>query len=211
MWKNQKNSLCPDLSTATARQKHQYELWKSHFISSVNEYYNSKYEEINTHYSALIPQDSGSSSYAQKVSEISLLLRKMFEAGFSVSTVPAEIVPAPGGAGFTFIVSELLSPPSKEAEALFARFASEFKHLASLGAACSSEMLLLDKTLTVTYCISVPCFAAIREQLDSVIKYYSNHDDANDYLKDTFETAYADSLEKNDANIEEAIRTCLKL
>ena len=50
-----------------------------------------------------------------------------------------------------FVVNELLSPPSEDAELLFAQFMAALNHLENHGVITRTELLMPDDTLTITY------------------------------------------------------------
>ena len=204
-WHNQKTALVPDPETATDEQLRSYALWKSKFAKNTQDYFTSKKGEINDHYDNLIKYAAETIPYAKKTSEITLLLRKIIESGFTLSATFANEWNVKAGPGFTFIVNELLSPPSKEAEKLFAQFCSELNHFANLGATYYTEFQMTSDELTITYFIPVASFSVIQSQIVSVIEYYNSNTN-NDYLRDNFELQFQDSLKMNYNYIEDEIK-----
>ena len=204
-WHNQKTALVPDSETATDEQLKNYALWKSRFAKNTQDYFISKESEINAHYNNLIKNAAKSIPYAKTTSEITLLLRKIVESGFTLSTTYTNDWNTKVGPGFTFIVNELLSPPSKDGEKLFAQFRSELNHFADLGATYHSEFQMTSDKLTITYFIHVASFSVIRSQIESVIEYYNSNTN-NDYLRDNFELQFQDSLKTNYNYIEDEIK-----
>ena len=79
-------------------------------------------------------------------SDINLLYER--KAGLTVSEAYDSKL---SESGLTFAVNELLSPPSEDAELLFAQFMAELNNLANYGAATRTELLMPDDTLTITY------------------------------------------------------------
>lgn len=134
MWRNQKTALLPNPENAAAGQRKAYAVWKSRFASSTREYFAAKEKEINTRYRPLIEQAGKAIPFAKKTSDITILLRMIIEAGLTVTTAYNNSHNKLSGPGFTFVVNELLNPPSEEAEGLVARFLSELHHFAALGA-----------------------------------------------------------------------------
>lgn len=206
LWKNQKTALLSNPETASSEQKRKYDLWKSRFSRNIKEYFSHKVLEIDEHYKEFVDIASKTSSFATKTSEISLLLRQIIEAGFHVSTTYANVGNLHDGPGFTFVVNELLHPPTKEAEQLFAKFKSELNHFSELGADVYHNMQMLDKTLTITYFTSVASFSVIKDQVDMVLEHLSTKESETDFSRDTFEMLFEDSLKQYYNNIEDEIR-----
>ena len=140
-------------------------------------------------------------TYARTTADITRLLRQIIEAGFTVSTTYNGPLSVPG---FTFVVNELLTPPSSDAETLFARFLAELGHFSDLGAKTYTEMQMTGKSLTITYFIPVTSFSVIKSQIDDLLKYLKTEE--NDFTRDTFEMMFEDGLKTNYNNIEDEIR-----
>lgn len=81
-------------------------------------------------------------------SDINLLYERMREAGLTVFEAYDSKL---SESGLTFVVNELLSPPSEDSELLFAQFMTELNHLANHGTATRTELLIPNDTLTITY------------------------------------------------------------
>lgn len=206
MWRNQKTALLPNPENAAAGQRKAYAVWKSRFASSTREYFAAKEKEINTRYRPLIEQAGKAIPFAKKTSDITILLRMIIEAGLTVTTAYNNSHNKLSGPGFTFVVNELLNPPSEEAEGLVARFLSELHHFAALGARSYTEMQMIDKSLTITWFIPVASFSVIKSQIDGLLKYLSQSGNENDFMRDNFEMLFEDSLMMDSNDIEEEIR-----
>ena len=125
MWRNQKKALLPKPENASKDQMNAYEAWKARFAGNTADYFSGKEKEINEHYRLPVKEVLKTHTYARTTADITLLLRKIIEAGFTVSTTYIGPLSVPG---FTFVVNELLTPPSSDAETLFARFLAELGH-----------------------------------------------------------------------------------
>lgn len=208
IWKNQRTALLLNSenngSKANEKTKN-YEIWKSRFAQSIRSYFSSKEKEITKYYQHLVEQAEKSYPYTKKTSDLTLLLRRIIESGLTLSTISYTAIDEKGGPGFTFVVSQLLNPPSAESATLFARFLSELKHFADLGAEIQTEMQMLDKLLTITYHICVPSFIVIKNQIDDLIDYLSRSDHQNDFAKDSFERMFTDNLSSHYNYIEDEI------
>ena len=106
---------------------------------------------------------------------------------FTVATSFEDAPDSLKGPGFTFVLNELLNPPSDQAEELFAQFLSELDYYSSLGAAIHTELQLTDRQLTITYYIPVPSFSVVKSQIDDFLEYMRNSGEENDFLRDNFE------------------------
>lgn len=204
LWKNQKDSLASDSDTSE-EQKKNYELWKSRFATNISEYFVSKEKEINDYYDKPIKDLLVDYQYAEKTSEISILLRQLIEEGVQISTAFNNNFSLYNGPGFTFTVNELLNPPSEQAKILFATFKAELNHFSELGAETYTDIQMTDKSLTITYYIPVASFSVIKSQVDKVIKHLSSADSKNDYARDTFEMDFKNDIETYYNNIKEEI------
>ena len=201
MWRNQKKALLPDPGNASKEQINAYETWKSRFAGNTTDYFSGKEKEINDHYRLPVNETIKTHTYARTTADITRLLRQIIEAGFTVSTTYNGPLSVPG---FTFVVNELLTPPSADAEKLFARFLAELNHFADLGAKTYTEMQMTGRLLTITYFIPVASFSVIKNQIDDLLKYLKTEE--NDFTRDTFEMMFEDGLKTNYNNIEDEIR-----
>ena len=129
------------------------------------------------------------------------------ESGFTISTLYNYTHSPTDGPGFTFIVSELLDPPSEDAAHLFAQFLSEIKHFSKLGAKVYTELQLPEDSLLITYFIPVASFSIIKDQLDDLLEYRRSvaNGNKNEFSRDSFETSFANSLKTDYCYIEDEI------
>ena len=195
LWKIQKSAYMPNPDNVTDEQAHNYQVWKSKFASNINNYFTDKENEIANYYKDAIKKTAKSYKYAEKTSEITLLLRSMIEAGFTITTnYDASYRQANGGPGFIFSVNELLSPPSEAAKDLFTKFMLELNRIVNLGINYTTKLQMQDNTLTICYNIPVPSFGIIKQQLDQFIEFHNNKDMKNDVSKDLFETQFKADL-----------------
>lgn len=121
-----------------------------------------------------------------------------------MSTTYANEWNALAGPGFTFVVSELINPPSEKAEELFAQFKSELEHFSDLGSKNYTELHMISDKLTITYYIPVASFGVISSQIDPVIEYYNSKTD-NDYLRDRMDLLFQTDTERVFNYIDEEI------
>ncbi len=202
IWYSKKRTL-PE--NPTHEQLIEYELWKSKFVKNIRTYYSKKEEEIAIYYENAVKKATKSFTFAKTTSEITLLLRKLIESGISIIPVFGNEDNSIEGPGFTFIVKQLLDPPSEESKQLFARFLSELNHFAALGAGCFTDMQMNDETLTITYFINIPSFSVIQSQLASFINF-KNSGNISDYSRESFEIQFKHDLETFYNDIEDEIK-----
>ena len=148
IWRTQKRVLLPDSKNITKEQMRAYELWKSRFAGNTKDYFSSMEKAILEHYKPLIKSVERLYSFVGMTSDINLLYERMREAGLTVSEAYDSRL---SGSGLTFLVNELLSPPSEDAELLFAQFMAVLNHIANHGVATRTELLMPDDRLTITY------------------------------------------------------------
>ena len=148
IWRTQKRLLLPDPENVTKEQMRAYELWKSCFAGNTKDYFFSTEKAILAHYKSLIESVDRLYSFVRMTSDINLLYERMREAGLTVSEACDSNL---SESGLTFVVDELLSPPSEDAELLFAQFMAELNNLANHGVATRTELLMPDDTLIITY------------------------------------------------------------
>lgn len=207
LWKNQKQIS----GTGTEEQKMDYHIWKSRFLKNTREYFDSKKKEIDDKYAASSKAAAKNEPYANKSSEITLLLRKMTEAGLTITSAFTNTHNTDDGPGFTFIVNELLTPISKEAEALFTRFYAELNHFRSLGAEVTEEIQMIENALTITYHIPVSSFSVIHLQFQRFLEHWNNPEKENEFFRDSFEGIFEKEIRTNFINIEEEITRHAKI
>ena len=206
LWRNQKAAILSSPGEASSEQLKAYESWKGKFGTNAREYFSAKEHSLHTHYDPLVEKAGKLHSHFKNTSELALLLKSIVESGFTIATSFEDAPNSLKGPGFTFVVNELLTPPSDQAEELFAQFLSELDYYSSLGADIYTDFQLTDRQLTITYCIPVPSFSVVKSQIDDFLEYMRNSGEENDFLRDNFEIMFRDSLQENSNDIAEEIR-----
>ena len=148
IWRTQKRLLLPDSKNITKEQMRAYELWKARFAGNTKDYFSSMGKAILEHYKPLIESVERLYSIVGMNSDINRLYEKMREVGLTVSEAYDSKL---SESGLTFAVNELLSPPSEDAELLFAQFMAELNHLANHGTSTRTELLMPEDIMTITY------------------------------------------------------------
>ena len=107
-----------------------------------------KKQAVLEHYKPLIELVDRLYSFVGMTSDTKLLYDRMREVGLTVfETYESKL----SESGLTFVVNELLSPPSEDSELLFAQFMAVLNHIANHGVATRTELLMPDDRLTITY------------------------------------------------------------
>ena len=181
-------------------KKYAYELWKGRFVSNLQEYKNKRIEAVDNYYEKKIKNYDKEKKYAKETSEIVRLLVEISKAGFTLTTRITE-----DGVGFAFVASELLSPPSLEAEKLFTRFLAEFNHIDKLGASCNKDVMMPLDVLLIIYYIHVPSFLHIRGLLDEYRVFMQNAYKYENYSAD-FNVEFEKAIINKSVDIEKEVR-----
>ena len=143
--------------------------------------------------------------HIRQTSDAVQLLRNLVKSGFTIST--RKQADGSGGTahGFTFVVNELLNPPSGEAGALFALFLYEFQHFQDIGVKCYTDVQMPGRRLAITYFFPLPSFQIVREHVDMLLEFRADPDNTEVSLKDMFEHSFDESLAASNREIKEEI------
>ena len=198
-WKDKKDALSDD-----PKDVHDYEIWKSHFVTDINDYYAKKEEEISNFYKKSVSSYKG--SYSKTTSDVVRLLRKIVESGFSLSTRTKHISQGILANGFTFKVNELLNPPTDEAKKLFAQFLAEFMYWEKLGAKTYTDMQMPDGSFSITYYVEVSSFSVIVNLINDFIRHYESREGQSEYAIDAFERNFESNLKTYRNDIKDEIK-----
>jgi len=174
----------------TTEKQTEYELWKGRFSQNVKDYLNRKEAEIEDYYRNYVSRHEQITPYAKTTSDITNLLRKIIEAGLTVTTSTSNHSHT---TNFTFVVNELLNPPTEDAANLFGQFLSEMKHLNDLIEGCSNTLQMPSKTLTITYSVPLPGFNIIHVSIKELQQFLDKEEKA-DYDIEDFETGFQMNL-----------------
>lgn len=199
-WKDKKDALSEDQEDV-----HDYEVWKSHFVTDINDCYSRKEKEVNDFYMKSISSFKG--SYSESFSDIVRLLRRLVESGFALSTRTKHVSHGILANGFTFKINELLNPPTDESKSLFAQFLAEFKHWKKLGAKTFTDIQMPDGSFNITYYIEVSSFNAIVNLINDFIRHYESREWQSEYSLSQFEDRFEEDLKMHNNNIKEEIKT----
>ena len=198
IWKGKMDSLSEE------DDKHDYEVWKSHFLTDITSYYDKKENEIISYYKK--PVSSYKGKHAETTADIVRLLRKLVESGLTLSARSKHVSLGHLDNGFTFRANELLNPPSDEAKALFAQFLAELEHFKKLGAHVYTDVQMPDGSFTVTYYVSVSSFSLIVSQINDYLRHYASIEDQSEFAIAAFEDSFESDLKLHCNNIKEEIK-----
>lgn len=199
-WKDKKDAISSD---SDEEKQHDYEVWKSHFVSDISDCYSKKEKEITDLYKKSV--SSYKESYSKTTSDVVRLLRKMVESGFSLSSRTKHISQGILANGFTFKVNELLNPPTDEAKKLFAQFLAEFMYWEKLGANTYTDIQMPDGSFSITYYVEVSSFSVIVNLINDFIRHYESREGQSEYSLSQFEDRFEDDLRMHSNNIKDEI------
>ena len=134
--KNKKNLVFPHLTRTLTF----FDFFNS--SRSLEEYYKTKEDAINTKYADSVKKYSKTANYATTTSDIVLLFRNMIEAGFDL-----KVWSNTDRQGFTFNINEIMNPPTEKAEELFTHFLAEMDNINRLGAKTHTDIQIPDKSV----------------------------------------------------------------
>lgn len=186
---------------STKELNDEYQRWQGRFSTNVIKYLTEKEEAINEYYKDDVSHFTRKVPYAKTTSDIIRLLRKIIEAGFTVSTRYTYNM---SGAGYVFYVNELLNPPSAEAKKLFANFLSEINHFNELGAECYTELSMPEDRIMITYNIPLSSMNVIKSAVDNLLSFMKK-ENKSELEIDSFERSFENDLNIYHNNIEEEI------
>ena len=182
-----------------------YARWKGRFTQNIAVYYGIKEMQIYDHYKQTLKNMEDDYPHIRQTSDAVQLLRNLVKSGFTIST--RKQADGSGGTahGFTFVVNELLNPPSGEAGALFALFLYEFQHFQDIGVKCYTDVQMPGRRLAITYFFPLPSFQIVREHVDMLLEFRADPDNTEVILKDMFEHLFDESLKASNREIREEI------
>ena len=117
------------------------------------------------------------------------LIRDLIDAGFFVTTTSRNPDSTESASGFTFIVDELLTPPTEEAAKLFAKYLNTMDRNRNYGNEVCLEMHMPGNKLLATWFATSDVFHKAKELADSYLQLKQNGR-ANDYILDYYGEIY---------------------
>lgn len=211
IWKGKADDLANDSGRTDIEKeqaKHEYEVWKSHFVTDICDYYSRKDQEIYDFYKKSVASYKG--TYAETTSDVVKLLRQIIESGISLSTKTKHISQGYLANGFTFKVNELLNP-SEESKKLFAQFLANLSYFQKLGADVNTDIQIPDGTFHITYYVTVSSFSVIVSQINDFLRHYASRKDQSEFAIAAFEDNFDSDLKMHNCNIKDEIQANSKV
>ena len=182
-----------------------YARWKGRFTQNIAVYYGIKEMQIYDHYKQTLKNMEDDYPHIRQTSDAVQLLRNLVKAGFTISTRKQAHGSGGTAYGFTFVVNEILNPPSGKAGTLFAAFFFEFRHFQDIGVKCYTDIQMPGRKMIITYFFPLPSFQAVREHVDMLLEFREDPDSTEVILKDMFEHLFAESLAASNKEIKDEI------
>ena len=104
---------------------------------------------------------------------------------------------------FTFMISNLLSPESKEIETQFAEFLNMLNTFENYGIIIEKTVLTYPTGNTITYHLLHNALATKRTLIEEIIDFEKNKDGMNDFTKEMFEHKYNEDFKHYNIDLTE--------
>ena len=187
IWQQQKKNLLNAKNDNEEDSSREYDLWKSRFPRDIHNYWNSLLARIDDHYIPLVTLLEKTKSEITDSSGFITQIRKLIQSGLEF-TVSSELRRDNGlYLNFTFMISDLLSPASKEVETQFAEFINMLNTLDSYGIVIEKTVLTNPSGNTITYHILHNALATKRSLIEEMINFESNRESMSDFNKEMFD------------------------
>ena len=187
IWQQQKKNLLNAKNDNEEDSSREYDLWKSRFPRDIHNYWNSLLTRIDDHYIPLVTSLEKTKSEITDSSGFVTQIRRLIQSGLEF-TVSSELRHDNGlYLNFTFMISDLLSPKSKEVETQFAEFINMLNTLDSYGIVIEKTVLTNPSGNTITYHILHNALATKRSLIEEMINFESNRESMSDFNKEMFD------------------------
>lgn len=190
IWQQQKKNLLNSKTENKEDSYREYRLWKSRFALNINDYWDSVYNKVTSHYEPHINSISQTKQKTIYIYEFLKTIRKLIEAGlkFEVSSESRGI--NYGYLVFEFKVSDLLSPMSNEIESLFAEFLNDLKAFEEYGMTVDILVFTFPSGNTISYHLQLNPLMPLRGCIEELIEFENKKDSMDDYSKELFEDMF---------------------
>lgn len=203
IWQQQKKNLLNTKTDNEEDSSKKYELWKSHFAKNICDYWDSLLSRIDTHYIPLVQTLENSKPKIVDSSGFIAQIRKLIQSGLEFK-VSSELRHDNGlFLNFTFMISNLLSPESKEIETQFAKFLNILNTLENYGIIIEKTVLTYPTGNTITYHLLHNALATKRTLIEEIIDFEKNKDGMNDFTKEMFEHKYNEDFKHYNIDLTE--------
>jgi len=203
IWQQQKKNLLNTKTDNEEDSSKKYELWKSRFAKNIYDYWDSLLSRIDTHYIPLVQTLENSKPKIVDSSGFIAQIRKLIQSGLEFK-VSSELRHDNGlFLNFTFMISNLLSPESKEIETQFAKFLNILNTLENYGIIIEKTVLTYPTGNTITYHLLHNALATKRTLIEEIIDFEKNKDGMNDFTKEMFEHKYNEDFKHYNIDLTE--------
>ena len=203
IWQQQKKNLLNTKTDNEEDSSKKYELWKSRFAKNICDYWDSLLSRIDTHYIPLVQTLENSKPKIVDSSGFIAQIRKLIQSGLEFK-VSSELRHDNGlFLNFTFMISNLLSPESKEIETQFAKFLNILNTLENYGIIIEKTVLTYPTGNTITYHLLHNALATKRTLIEEIIDFEKNKDGMNDFTKEMFEHKYNEDFKHYNIDLTE--------
>ena len=187
IWQQQKKNLLNATNGNSEDSDKEYELWKSRFPRDIYNYWDTLSTRVDDHYIPLVTSLEKTKSEITDSSGFVTQIRRLIQSGLEF-TVSSELRHDNGlYLNFTFMISDLLSPASKEVETQFAEFINMLNTLDSYGIVIEKTVLTNPSGNTITYHILHNALATKRSLIEEMINFESNRESMSDFNKEMFD------------------------
>ncbi len=186
IWQQQKKIL---LNTKTENEEEsyrKYRLWKSRFELNTDEYWQSIYNKVSSHYEPLVSSLSETKPKTVYIYEFMKPIKKLIEAGLKFEVYSESRPHEAGYLVFEFKVSDLLSPKSNEIESLFTEFLNDLKTFEEYGMTVDILVLTFPYGNTISYHLQLNPLMPLRGCIEELIEFENKKDSMDDYSKELF-------------------------
>lgn len=203
IWQQQKKNLLNTKTDNEEDSSKKYELWKSRFAKNICDYWDSLLSRIDTHYIPLVQTLENSKPKIVDSSGFIVQIRKLIQSGLEFK-VSSELRHDNGlFLNFTFMISNLLSPESKEIETQFAEFLNMLNTFENYGIIIEKTVLTYPTGNTITYHLLHNALATKRTLIEEIIDFEKNKDGMNDFTKEMFEHKYNEDFKHYNIDLTE--------
>ena len=205
IWYEQKKILLNIKNDNQEDSNKEYELWKSRFPRDIYTYWNSLIEKIDAYYTPLVDALSLNKPKIVYSSEFLTQIRSMIQSGL-VFEVDTDSSPKNKGyLTFTFQISDLLLPKTKEIENQFVEFLNNLKTLQGYEMSIERKVLTSNAGNTITYFLLLNPLMTKYTIIEELIEFENNKSEMNDFSKEMFESKFKKEFHSYNLNLPEEI------
>ena len=205
IWYEQKKNLLNIKNDNQEDSNKEYELWKSRFPRDIYTYWNSLIEKIDAYYTPLVDALSLNKPKIVYSSEFLTQIRSMIQSGL-VFEVDTDSSPKNKGyLTFTFQISDLLLPKTKEIENQFVEFLNNLKTLQGYEMSIERKVLTSNAGNTITYFLLLNPLMTKYTIIEELIEFENNKSEMNDFSKEMFESKFKKEFHSYNLNLPEEI------